>query len=83
MTNADPVRLRTARPTEIPRLIEVQRRASLIWEAYREALTAHPEAIDVPVEQVESGDVRVVTDEHDVPVGFWGAPDVSVGGVSG
>jgi GNAT superfamily N-acetyltransferase len=70
MTNADAIRLRTARLDDIPRLIDVQRRASLIWETYREALTAHPEVIEVPVEQVRSGSVRVVTDEHDIPIGF-------------
>ena len=70
MTNADAIRLRTARLDDIPRLIDVQRRASFIWETYREALTAHPEVIDVPVEQVRSGSVRVVTDEHDIPIGF-------------
>jgi len=70
MTNADARSLRTAHPDDIPRLIEVQRSASLIWETYRDALTAHPEVIDVPVEQVASGDVRVITDERDVPVGF-------------
>ena len=56
--------------TTSQRLIDVQRRASFIWETYREALTAHPEVIDVPVEQVRSGSVRVVTDEHDIPIGF-------------
>jgi GNAT superfamily N-acetyltransferase len=70
MTNADANRLRTARSDDIPRLIDVQRRASFIWETYRDALVAHPEAIDVPAEQVQAGNVRVVTDDDDVPVGF-------------
>jgi len=70
VTNADALSVRTARTADIPLLIDVQRRASLIWETYREALTAHPEVIDVPVEQVASGDVRVITDERDVPVAF-------------
>ncbi len=70
MANADATRLRTARPDDIPRLIDVQRRASFIWETYRDALVAHPEVIDIPAEQVDSGNVRVVTDEHDLPVGF-------------
>ena len=70
MTNADAPRLRTARNADIPLLIDVQLRASLIWEPYRDALTAHPEVIDVPIEQVRSGSVRVVTNEHDIPIGF-------------
>jgi GNAT superfamily N-acetyltransferase len=70
MTNVDAPRLRTARPADIPLLVDVQLRASLIWEPYRDALTAHPEAIDVPIEQVRSGNVRVVTSEHDVPIAF-------------
>jgi GNAT superfamily N-acetyltransferase len=42
----------------------------LIWETYRDALVAHPEVIDVPLDQVQSGNVRLVTDEDDVPIGF-------------
>ena len=38
--------IRSARAEDIPRLIEVQRRASLIWDAYREQLEAHPEVIE-------------------------------------
>lgn len=62
--------IRPARVEEIPVLIDVQRSASLIWDAYRAELEAHPEAIDVPAEPVRSGAVRVVTDEHDRPIGF-------------
>lgn len=37
----------------------MQRRASLAWEEYREALLAHPDAIEVPMEQIAGGRVRV------------------------
>ena len=40
-------------------LEELQRRASLVWEEYRESLLAHPDAIDVPVSDIEAGNVRV------------------------
>jgi ribosomal protein S18 acetylase RimI-like enzyme len=62
--------IRTARLDDIPRLVEVQRRASLIWDSYRERLEAHPEVIDVPAAQVRQGYVRVATDAEDRPVGF-------------
>ena len=35
------------------------RRASLVWEEYRDDLLAHPEVIDVPVTDIEAGNVRV------------------------
>ncbi|MFL5830923.1 MAG: GNAT family N-acetyltransferase [Solirubrobacteraceae bacterium] len=62
--------IRSARAEDIPRLIEVQRRASLIWDAYREQLEAHPEVIDVPAAQVRLGYVRVAADAEDRPLGF-------------
>jgi GNAT superfamily N-acetyltransferase len=52
----------TARPTlrlavavERSALEELQRRASLIWEEDREALLAHPDAIELPLEQITDG----------------------------
>jgi GNAT superfamily N-acetyltransferase len=50
-------------------LEDVQRAASLAYEEYRAALLAHPDAIAVPVEQIDAGDV--VLAERDVAiVGF-------------
>ncbi|MDP5277476.1 GNAT family N-acetyltransferase [Sphingomonas sp. DG1-23] len=44
----------------------LQRRASLAWETYREALLQHPEAIDLPVGQIIKGDVFVCEREDGV-----------------
>jgi GNAT superfamily N-acetyltransferase len=46
---------RLAVPTERTALEELQRRASLMWEEDREALLAHPDAIELPVEQITGG----------------------------
>jgi len=70
MADSDTPRLRAARVDEIELLLDIQRHASLIWDAYREQLTAHPEAITLPAEQVTRGDVRVITDDADRPLGF-------------
>ncbi len=70
MPEYDRCRIRTGRVDEIPVLLDVQRRASDIWEAYRADLAAHPEVITLPVEQVTRGDVRVIVDAHDEPLGF-------------
>jgi GNAT superfamily N-acetyltransferase len=51
--------LRLARIEELGELEELQRRASLALDEYREALLAHPEAIAVPAEQIERGEVVV------------------------
>jgi GNAT superfamily N-acetyltransferase len=40
-------------------LIELQRRASLAWDDYRDALMANPDAIDLPLIQLEDNCVRV------------------------
>jgi GNAT superfamily N-acetyltransferase len=57
MTNLSSIR--AARLDERAMLETLQRRASLAWEKYREALLQHPEAIDLPVEQIIRGDVFV------------------------
>lgn len=69
MRTRAPVLIRDARAAEQRSLTELQRRASLHWEAYREQLLAHPDAIDLPVEQIEGGLVRVAELGADV-VGF-------------
>ncbi|HEY2446751.1 MAG TPA: GNAT family N-acetyltransferase [Rhizomicrobium sp.] len=40
-------------------LIELQRRASLVWPDYRDALLANPDSIDIPVEQFRRRQVRI------------------------
>jgi GNAT superfamily N-acetyltransferase len=48
-----------AKPEERLALEELQRRASLALEEYREQLEAHPDAIELPIEQIERGEVIV------------------------
>ena len=50
-----PPAFRLAVPAERSALEELQRRASLIWEEDREALLAHPDAIELPLEQITGG----------------------------
>jgi hypothetical protein len=40
-------------------LEDLQRRASLVWEEYREALAAHPDALELPLEHLDSGHTLV------------------------
>lgn len=61
--------VRLARPDEREALIELQRRASLIWEEDRPFLLAHPDVIDVPLSQIEQGGVYVCETDGAV-VGF-------------
>ena len=61
--------IRPARPEERLVLEELQRRASLALESYREQLLAHPDAIVLPMEQVERGDV-LVAEEGGQVAGF-------------
>ena len=63
------IALRAARPEERLALEELQRRASLEWEDHREALLAHPEAIELPLAQIEAGHVTVAEAEGRV-LGF-------------
>jgi GNAT superfamily N-acetyltransferase len=49
-------------------LIELQRRASLMWEEDRAALLAHPDAVDLPADQIAGGHVFVWTEKGEV----WG-----------
>jgi GNAT superfamily N-acetyltransferase len=41
------------------KLEELQRRASLVYDAYRDALLANPDAIHLPLSQLEEKQVRV------------------------
>jgi GNAT superfamily N-acetyltransferase len=51
--------IRQALPAERLELEELQRRASLALESYREQLEAHPDAIDLPADQIARGDILV------------------------
>lgn len=61
--------IRFAAPGEAPVLEALQRRSSLVWEEYREALLAHPDAISVTESEVEQHSVRVAV-ANDRIVGF-------------
>jgi len=58
---SEPVELtiRKARPEERDALEALQRRASLALEEYREQLEAEPDAIELPLEQIERGQVLI------------------------
>ena len=62
--------IRTATPDERARLIELMRRASLVWDDTRAQLVAQPELIDVPAEQIEAGRVLVAVDARGALLGF-------------
>jgi GNAT superfamily N-acetyltransferase len=51
--------IRVALPSEKKSLEDLQRRASLVWEEYREALLAEPSAIDLPLEHLAAGHTYV------------------------
>jgi GNAT superfamily N-acetyltransferase len=61
--------IRTAQAPERNALEELQRRSSMHDPMYRAQLAGHPEAIDVPVEQIEAGLVRVA-ERNGVVAGF-------------
>jgi len=56
---ADALILRPAYPDEHDQLEDLQRRASLELEDYRDQLIAHPEAIHLPPAQIANGQVIV------------------------
>jgi GNAT superfamily N-acetyltransferase len=45
--------IRPARIVEQSELESLQLRASLMWEAYREALLTHPDAVKLPIEHID------------------------------
>ena len=61
--------IRPALPEERPELEDLQRRASLALETYREQLEANPDAIDLPAAQIERGDA-LVAELHGRIAGF-------------
>jgi GNAT superfamily N-acetyltransferase len=64
------VRIRDAIAGEGPFLEALQRRSSAVWEAYRDQLAAHPDAIELPESFLEHGWVRVAVAEDETPLGF-------------
>jgi GNAT superfamily N-acetyltransferase len=64
------MRIRDAAAAESPSLEALQRRASDVWEAYREQLAANPDAIELPQSFIDTGWVRVAVDAKDKPLGF-------------
>jgi GNAT superfamily N-acetyltransferase len=63
-------RIRDSLPGEAAALEALQRRASDVWEEYRDQLAAHPEAISVPAEWIDRGLVRVAVSQDDRVLGF-------------
>lgn len=63
------ISIRVARAAERSELVELQRRASLANPGDREAMLAHPEAVDTPLEQFEAGQVFLAEDGGS-PLGF-------------
>jgi predicted N-acetyltransferase YhbS len=61
--------IRTAVVAEREGLEALQRRSSMHQPLYRAQLEAHPDAIELPVEQIEAGHVRVAEVDGEV-VGF-------------
>lgn len=66
---AEEVQIRTARVSEQKELEALQLRASLGNPGDREALLAHPSVIELPVEQIEKGQVFVVEQAGSI-IGF-------------
>jgi GNAT superfamily N-acetyltransferase len=62
--------LRDAAVEEAEALEALQRRSSDVWEAYREQLAAHPDAIELPQSFIYRGWVRVAVGRDRRPVGF-------------
>jgi GNAT superfamily N-acetyltransferase len=51
--------IRDAVLDELPELETLQRRASMVWEEYRDQLAAHPDAIVIPRDDIEDHRTRV------------------------
>ncbi|MGZ4248331.1 MAG: GNAT family N-acetyltransferase [Solirubrobacteraceae bacterium] len=62
--------LRNAGAAEAGVLEEMQRRSSDVWDAYREQLAAHPDAIELPQSFIDRGWVRVAVADDGTPIGF-------------
>ena len=62
--------IRDAAVEEAEALEALQRRSSDVWEAYREQLAAHPDAIELPQSFIDRGWVRVAVARDGKPIGF-------------
>jgi N-acetylglutamate synthase-like GNAT family acetyltransferase len=80
MTQAMRWRIRVALIDECAVLVALMRRASLAHARYRDALLAHPDAIDVPPDQIARGDVFVGEREGRV-LGFSALAAGNEGGI--
>ena len=67
--HAEAVTLRLARPEEHEELEELQRRASLELDDYRDQLLANPDATHLPPSQIANGQV-IVAELHGEIAGF-------------
>ena len=89
-------RIADAAESDAPVLEDLQLRSSSVWEEYREQLAAHPDAIELPMDAVRDGRVRVAygdsrilgfsvvltgQDGHCELDGLFVEPDVMRGGV--
>ena len=77
---AEALTIRLARPEEREDLEALQRRASMALPEYREQLEAHPDAIDLPAEQIDKGQVLVAELGGDV-AGFAALVDGELDGL--
>jgi N-acetylglutamate synthase-like GNAT family acetyltransferase len=69
VVDADATTIRRARVSEREALEDLQRRSSVEGPMYRAQLEAHPDAIELPAEQIAAGLVRVA-ERNGVVVGF-------------
>ena len=77
---AEALTIRLARPDEREGLEALQRRASLALPEYREQLEAHPDAIELPAEQIAMGQVIVAELDGEV-AGFAALIDGELDGL--
>ena len=77
---ADALTIRLARPEEREDLEALQRRSSMALPEYREQLEAHPDAIELPAEQIEKGQV-LVAELHGRTAGFAALVDGELDGL--
>jgi GNAT superfamily N-acetyltransferase len=61
--------LRRALPSEQRELEALQLRASIVWDEYRDLILAHPDAIELPLQQILDGRVSVAERDCKI-VGF-------------
>jgi GNAT superfamily N-acetyltransferase len=62
--------IRDAEPGEEEALERLQLEASLVWDEYREALLAHPDAVELPPQAIQEERVRVAVAADGELLGF-------------